>query len=153
MVTRNKAFSEIFAEIGGAWATSALILTVFFKPIILHVAEGQPSKDKQSAHSNQSASYVCVYVPLCESQLTRCCSSFAHACHQWRAGERSCPRQASHERMLRNGREYSSQCQGCSRETLNSALDCRNEWLLLIQQSTLRRQMEDFLLWTRRWEG
>ena len=97
MVTRNKAFSEIFAEIGGAWATSALILTVFFKPIILHVAEGQPSKDKQSAHSNQSASYVCVYVPLCESQLTRCCSSFARACHQWRAGERSCPRQASHE--------------------------------------------------------
>jgi len=56
-------------------------------------------------------------------------------------------------RMLRNGREYSSQCQGYSRETLNNALDCRNEWLLLIQQSTLRRQMEDFLLWTRRWEG
>ena len=98
MVTRNKAFSEIFAEIGGAWATSALILTVFFKPIILHVAEGQPSKDKQSAHSKRELCVcVCVCVPLCESQLTRCCSSFAHACHQWRAGERSCPRQASHE--------------------------------------------------------
>jgi hypothetical protein len=65
--------------------------------------------------------------------------------------------------MLRNGAhplprsrrflEYSSQCQGYSRETLNNALDCRNEWLLLIRQSTLRRQMEDFLLWTRRWEG
>lgn len=63
-MTRNKAFSEIFAEIGGAWATSALILTVFFKPIILHVAEGQPSKDKQSAHSFKARA-MCVCVPLC----------------------------------------------------------------------------------------
>ena len=51
MVTRNKAVSEIFAEIGGTWATSALILTVFFKPIILHVVDGQPSKDKRSTQS------------------------------------------------------------------------------------------------------
>jgi hypothetical protein len=39
--------SEIWAQIGGAWSTSMLIIMVLFKPIFIPEALLQPAKDSK----------------------------------------------------------------------------------------------------------
>ena len=43
ILTRQTAFAEIFAQIGGAWSTSMLILLLLFKAINVPEALGQPT--------------------------------------------------------------------------------------------------------------
>ena len=44
IVTRCKAIAETFAQIGGAWSSSMLIIMIFFKSTVIPVVLGQPVK-------------------------------------------------------------------------------------------------------------
>ena len=49
ILTRQKAFAEIFAQIGGAWSTSMLLVMLLFKPIIIPLALDQPTMQSKMA--------------------------------------------------------------------------------------------------------
>ena len=48
-LTRQASFSEFFAQIGGAWGTSSLVLLIFFKAIVLPVKLGEPAENTKMA--------------------------------------------------------------------------------------------------------